>query len=177
MMFKRIAAVAATTILATVGLASTASADHVVDGAWDTTSYNTDCRGATQGDPDGGLILTRFTGEEVRADRTEFETYRSATRVIAEKDVNGTWVPLDYSIWRVARIIDSRYHASDGMYHAPLTFNRGVFGQPRHPRFAASIPTNGVWRLQLETVVYQQDGVAVAYLLNTTAECDFAGKK
>jgi hypothetical protein len=176
-MFKRIAAVAATAVLVTVGLAGGASADHVSDGAWNSTSYRDVCRGAQQGDPDGGFILTRFHGQEVRADRAEFETWRATTRTIAEKDVNGSWVPLYWSIWRVSSINDARYNPGDGMYHAPLTFNPRVFDHPRHPRFVAPIDTNGVWRLQVETVVYQQDGVPVAYLLNTTAECDFAGKK
>lgn len=176
-MFKRIAAVAATTLMATVGIAGAAQADHVSDGAWDSTSYNTVCRGAQQGDPDGGYILTRFKGEEVRADRTEFETNRSTTRVIAEKDINGTWVPLHVSIWRASYINDEIYNPGDGMYHAPFTFNKDFFAAPRHPRFSMAIDTNGVWRLQVETLVYQQDGVQVGYLLNTSAECDFAGKK
>lgn len=180
--FTRIAAVLSAAAL-TIVMAGTAQASHSAahsaghecdpTAAWCQTDYQLTCRGAAEG-ADGGTVYTRLTAHEVRAEEQDFVMSYAWTHWTAEKNMNELgWVPLVNGPKRKA--ITPQYHERGGLYYSRFRWTH--FQTPLTPLFVAPVPTNGEWRLVLTTDVYNEDGIQVAEIQNTTPSCYFAGKR
>jgi hypothetical protein len=174
MMFKRIAAVAATTVMAVAGLAGVASANDDTDTFWHQHSQGLRCDTPVTGH-DGGVVRLHVSGDETRKQGHGFVANDFDTQMWVEKWVSGSWRFYAASVDRTG-YLGPASPIKGGYQRAKFTWNDSP-SHPLNPIFSVPVQTSGQYRAFIGTVVYDQDGFDVAHLTTTVgATCTFRGK-
>ena len=169
MIRKKVFAVLASTAAAaaTIGVGGAAHAANDPTGHYHSSLFPPlHCTNVVLGHPDGGTLSAQYSAWETRHDFEHFRGAVAKTRVVAQvREYDGTWKTVKRNA--VLTGTPGGSYAAGGNAVEPF-----LWGGSSKPTLSISVNgTDDLFRMQVRTRIYSDEGARLAYLRDSLGSC------